>query len=100
MYLGFTLSKNDMFIMGLHPDEIDLETDEGRAHVIEHLYRVQKIGHNNYLFRKHTSTATETESRDRDSLDIYHIRSLGKLESANPTKVTVDRLGRIQLFSA
>ena len=90
-----TLHINDMFLLGLHEDEIYWENpDYGLLE--EHLYRVQKLTSGDYFFRIHTSSTVTSD-------DYYQIRGFGEGKTGwntfNPIKVNVSASGKIEKSS-
>lgn len=83
-----TLEANDMFLLGLNPDEINWE-EPNYAHLNEHLYRVQKITSGDYFFRIHNaSTILNSEELKRLSLK-------GLIDN-HPIKVNINTAGMIK----
>ena len=87
-----TLQINDMFLLGLHDDELDWEDE---ALLNKHLYRVQKLSSKFYEFRHHCEATIE------NSFDPYYHRINGFGEGKtgwlkyNPIKVFVSRTGKL-----
>lgn len=89
------LKENDMFVLGLSPEEIDFFNPSNFPLISKYLYRVQKITSKDYFFRHHLET-----SLDRTTPPfVVRIRSLGEGKSGwithNPVKLKINRLGEI-----
>lgn len=89
------LRKNDMFLLGLHEDEINWETPDYLT-LKDHLYRVQKISLNEFYFRKHQEANLDGKLGEA----FQYIKTLGKgktgWESFNPIKVEITPLGKLK----
>ncbi|WP_250631356.1 type II CRISPR RNA-guided endonuclease Cas9 [Rhodoflexus caldus] len=86
-HLILTLQKNELFLLGLHPDEIEWNNP---SLLSAHLYRVQKLTAGDYYFRLHKAA----------TVDIVHegkyIKSLNSFfTEQHPIKVRLDALGNI-----
>lgn len=82
-----TLQIGDIFLLGL-PEGEALWPD--KKPVAEHLYRVQKLSAGYYVFRKINAATLNFENEQ------YSIRSFKAWKEANPVKVTITLLGKIQ----
>ncbi|MBX2902599.1 MAG: type II CRISPR RNA-guided endonuclease Cas9 [Chitinophagales bacterium] len=97
-----SLQQNEMFVLGLNEEEIQhaLSTNNKRL-LNQHLYRVQKISSNEYVFRHHLETSVakdaskDVEKAKQDSKRYYNIKSIGSFEKLNPRKVRVSNLGEV-----
>lgn len=93
----FTLKQNEYFVFpnsgtGFDPQEIDL-TNQNNFHLVSpNLYRVQKIGSKDYVFRHHLETVLN-DSRELEGIVFHRIRSTGRL--GNIQKVRINHLGEI-----
>lgn len=77
---------NNLFLLGLS-GEIDWNN---QVLLSQHLYRVQKISHWYFSFRKHEASTLDFEA------EALNIRSPKGWLSANPIVVRVDKLGKIK----
>lgn len=93
--LWLTLQANDMFLMGLAPDQIDWKDG---ALLSKHLYRVQKISSCDYYFRHHLATSVLDTSELKSARIYLRLNSTKALMSEHPTKVWIDILGKIQPY--
>lgn len=90
-----TLEANDMFLLGLNPDEINWE-QPNYAEINEHLYRVQKFTSGDYYFRKHMQSTLDGEL----GKDFQYIKGFGEGKTGwktfNPIKVKISYSGKLQ----
>lgn len=93
----FSIKQNEYFVFpndqtGFDPKELDL-TDQNNFYLISpNLFRVQKIGSKDYVFRHHLET-TLNDSKELEGILFYRLRSterLGKIQ-----KVRINHLGEI-----
>ena len=97
----FTLKQNEYFIFpssDFNPDDIDLLDPKNRNLISPHLFRVQKISTNNYLFTHHLETKSidgEILKNKKELIGITYnsIRSTDKLK--NIIKARIDHIGQI-----
>ena len=89
-----TLHINDMFLLGLHEDEINWENPDYEV-LKEHLYRVQSLSSKYYEFRQ----SINAESQNKISPIYEQIRGFGSgktgWDSFNPIKVKSSVSGKI-----
>lgn len=89
-----TLHINDMFLLGLHEDEINWENPDYEV-LKEHLYRVQSLSSKYYEFRQ----SINAESQNKISPIYEQIRGFGSgktgWDSFNPIKVKISVSGKI-----
>ncbi len=99
----FSMQQNEMFILGM-PEEAYREAIETKdyARLCDHLYRVQKLSHNYYVFRHHLETSVDDKYGDKrnESLSIkmgkmIRAASLKAFKELNPHKVHVSVTGKI-----
>lgn len=93
-----SLKMGEMYIIGLGEDAVnDAFRDNDLKTLTSHLYRVQKIGENDYNFRLHTWTSVDAKRDKEDKLmEAYkRIQSLNSLRNQNLVAVIVDELGHI-----
>ena len=99
----FSMQQNEMFILGME-DELynDAMQKNDYATLSKHLYRVQKISHNEYYFRHHLETTVDDkyngEKNATLSINIgklIRIKSLGALQGLQPHKVHISITGKI-----
>ena len=102
-----SMQENEMFVLGMEDDEFD-DAIERQDYITlnKHLYRVQKIAHNDYWFRYHTETTVDDKYGDGEDNKVNlgwsvemgkvcRIRSCDALFAKHPHKVKVDLLGHI-----
>ena len=96
--LELSMQQNEMFILGMAPEEISncIENKDYKA-ISNKLYRVQKLSESNYVFRHHLETQLVDDESARKSKRFYSIRSLGAFFALNPHKVNVDCIGNIMV---
>lgn len=102
-----SMQENEMFVLGMEDDEFDDAIErQDYATLNKHLYRVQKIAHNDYWFRYHTETTVDDKYGDGEDNKVNlgwsvemgkvcRIRSCDALFAKHPHKVKVDLLGYI-----
>ena len=102
-HFRFSMQQNEMFILGM-PEEAYLDAMEAKdyARLCDHLYRVQKLSRNYYVFRHHLETSVDDkyDGKTNESLSIkmgkmIRTRSLKALKGLNPHKVHVGVTGKI-----
>ncbi len=89
-----TLHINDMFLLGLHEDEVNWENPNKKV-LNKHLFRVQKLSSMFYEFRRNT----EATLKYNEAPFYYRIQSFGEgktgWQAFNPIKVKVSVCGKI-----
>ncbi|MCF1752940.1 type II CRISPR RNA-guided endonuclease Cas9 [Mariniradius sediminis] len=93
----FSIKQNEYFVFpnsetGFDPQELDLKDDKNFHLVGPNLFRVQKIGSKDYVFRHHL----ETQLKDLSELEgvVFHrLRSTSRLSKLQ--KVRINHLGEI-----
>lgn len=96
-----SLQQNEMFILGLLPDEIDEAIFKGDQKLLgKYIYRVQKMsikgnGSLDMTFRHQYETTINDTSDAKNSLRFYNIQSIKAFEKLNPHKIRVSSLGEI-----
>ncbi len=91
-----TLHINDMYLLGLHEDEIDWTNNNILS---ENLCKVQKLAGGSYFFefcfRKHLDSRVDKEAKS----DYFYIKGFGEGKTGwktfNPIKVSVSVCGKI-----
>jgi len=98
--LELSMQQNEMFILGMAPEEISncLDKKDYKA-ISEKLYRVQKLSETNYVFRHHLEIQLIDNEDSRKCKRYYLIRSLGALFNLNPVKVKIDCIGNITAWN-
>ncbi len=100
----FSMQQNEMFILGMSEEEYrDAMDAKDYARLCEHLYRVQKLTHNDYYFRCHIETSVDDKYNGSDKKNEMLSKRIGKLIRAslkslkelNPHKVHVGVTGKI-----
>ena len=102
-----SMQENEMFVLGLEDDEFNdaIERQDYNS-LNKHLYRVQKITHNDYWFRFHTETTVDDKYGDQENQvvnvawstemkKVFRFKSQGALFAQFPHKVKIDIMGRI-----
>lgn len=92
----FSLQMNEMVILGLSDDELtDAINSRDRKTLCAHLYRVQKLAYNNYVFRLHTHTVADMDQNGK-VMDMYKLlASFKAIKAQNLKKVRVNSIGQI-----
>jgi CRISPR-associated endonuclease Csn1 len=101
-----SMQRNEMFVFGLTKDEIQKAIVERNNKIINrHLYRVQKLASNYYIFRFHCETKVDdkhngvkNEIQSKQLGKMIGIHSLNAWKTRNPIKVSITNLGGIQLL--
>ena len=102
-HFRFSMQQNEMFILGM-PEEAYRDAMEAKdyARLCDHLYRVQKLSRNYYVFRHHLETSVDDkyDGKTNESLSIkmgkmIRTQSLKALRGLNPHKVHVGVTGKI-----
>ena len=96
--LFMSMQQNEMFILGLTDEEfMDAISEDNKALLTAHLYRVQKLATVNYYFRLHTQTTVDAKNElvDKESRMLYVVQSMKTLSLLNPIKVRINYLGEI-----
>jgi CRISPR-associated endonuclease Csn1 len=92
-----TFSINDMFIVGLNPNEVDFFETKNAALISKHLFRVQKVADFDIWLRHHLETRLdENSSFARELKKYYRFQSLSALYEARPIKVQINNVGKIE----
>ncbi len=99
----FSMQQNEMFILGMPEEEYREAMDtKDYARLSNHLYRVQKLAHNNYYFRRHIETSVDDKyNGSKDEMlskqmgKLIIIQSLSSFVLKNPHKVYVNITGKI-----
>jgi CRISPR-associated endonuclease Csn1 len=100
--LLLSMQQNEMFVLGMPPDEITKAINEKEyKQISDKLYRMQKMsiipssGQINLVFRHHLETQLIDDENAKKSKRFYNIQSLGAFFALNPFKVRIDCLGNI-----
>lgn len=93
----FSMKQNEYFVFpnpntGFNPSEISLKDEKNYALISPNLFRVQKLSHQDYVFRHHLETNVDTNLQLRD-ITWKRITAVNNLTGA--VKVRIDHLGRI-----
>ena len=95
-----SLQQDEMVAIGLSDEELQsaIEAQDYRK-LSEHLYRVQSLSSNYYVFRYHLETSVKDRKNTSGRIPKFHrVRNLPDYEKRNVRKVRVDLLGRISLL--
>ncbi len=92
--LNMSMQQNEMFVLGMTSEEFENAklTYDYRA-ISEKLYRVQKLGSNDYTFRHHLETQLVDDGNSQLSKRYLRVRSLNGLHSFNPIKLKINCIG-------
>lgn len=93
----FSMKQNEYFVFpnektGFDPKEIDLLDPDNYAVISPNLFRVQKIGENDYTFRHHLET---TIQNSKDELKFITWIRCGKSGIKDIIKVRINHIGQI-----
>ena len=93
----FSIKQNEYFVFpnketGFSPDEIDLLDDDNFHLISPNLFRVQKIGSKDYVFRHHLESEL-IDSKELEGIIFHRLRSTGRLSKI--LKVRINHLGQI-----
>ena len=87
---------NEMFVMGLDNETYEKAINEhNHALINQHLYRVQNLSSNYYVFRNHLETKIDDSSNAMEMGKFIRIRSPKSLLQSNLHKVKVSILGKL-----
>ena len=93
-----SMQQNEMFVLGMGDDEfLDAMSENDYKALGAHLYRVQKIAHNNYYFRYQYETKLDDSKEAKIMHKFYCVQSLKVLFTLHPRKVSISLLGEIAL---
>ncbi len=97
-----SLQQNEMFVFRMSREELGKSINENKLHTISpNLYRVQKISEKDYNFRHHLETRLGKDSSEEAIFSKIEkskrFKSLQAFKKANPIKVKLSPLGKIQL---
>ena len=98
-----SLQSNEMFILGMSDEEFhDAIRENNTTLLSKHLYRVQKIASQYYVFRHHLETTVDdkysgvkNEKLSADLGKFIRAASFGAFFILNPRKIRVDNLGNV-----
>lgn len=87
----------EMFILGMSDEEYrDAVAAGDKATLLRHLYRVQSISYNDYFFRLHTETVSDTKNNMYyDMKSLYRSTSFDSFMSLHPRKVKINHIGQL-----
>ena len=93
------LQANEMFLIGLTDEEIQTALAQSDLLTLSnHLYRVQKLSSEDYVFRYHLETEVEDIKNKTGIIPkFYRLRGAKSYEKENPRRVKVNLLGEISL---
>lgn len=88
-----SMQMNEMFVLGLSEDEFnDAVRNNDRATLSSHLYRVQNMSDNDFVFRRHTDATEEKSQEYRMMQNLYRLSTQAFL-NLNPHKVKITPTG-------
>lgn len=91
-----SLRMNEMVILGLSPEQIaDARASNDIPILTSHLYRVQKLTSNNYVFRSHLHPYADITKSFGEMKLYLLLASYKALKEQNITKVEINNLGEI-----
>lgn len=91
-----SLQRNEMVVLGMSDEAwYDALKSKDYKSIGKYLYRVWKLGVNNYNFKLHTNTTASIEQGDSQMKQHYICASMKYLSSLNPKKINIDILGEI-----
>lgn len=95
--LHLSLQQNEMFLLGMKQDDVRNALNGQKLDILSnHLYRVQKIATNNYVFRHHLETEINDSKEAKEAKRFYLIASISALAKENPIKIFVNNIGEIK----
>jgi CRISPR-associated endonuclease Csn1 len=94
--LHLSMQQNEMFVLGMTTEEFEnaITINDYRT-ISDKLYRVQKLGGNDYTFRHHLETQLVDDANSQKSQRYLRIRSISSLMAINPLKVKINCIGNI-----
>jgi CRISPR-associated endonuclease Csn1 len=94
--LHLSMQQNEMFVLGMTNEEFENAklTNDYRA-ISDKLYRVQKLGSNDYTFRHHLETQLIDDVNSQLSKRYLRVRSLTSLYSLLPINLKINCIGSI-----
>jgi len=100
--LELSFQQNEMFLLGIDPAERSRTLEDGRSDALsEYLYRVQKLsggdGELYLVFRHHVETELVDSGEAINARRFVRIQSTKALYAANPLKVSISRVGTIDI---
>ncbi|MBE6196630.1 MAG: type II CRISPR RNA-guided endonuclease Cas9 [Rikenellaceae bacterium] len=99
----FSMQQNEMFILGME-EELYREAMRNKDYAMlsKYLYRVQKLAHNDYVFRHHLETTVDdkyngvkNQALSINMKKLIRVQSLNALQIQNPHKVHIGVTGNI-----
>ncbi len=94
--LLMSMQQNEMFVLGMSNEEYEAAMGQKDFYKIsDKLFRVQKLGTNDYTLRHHLETQLTDDLNAQNSKRFFRIRSLTALIVINPIKIKTDCLGNI-----
>lgn len=94
-----SLQQNEMFILGLDEDRFqDAIAASDYELLSKHLYRVQSVSKNDYIFRLHIDTTSDKSPEAQSMKMYYRTQSLPAFISLNPHKVEITLSGKLKLL--
>lgn len=95
--LQLSMQQNEMFILGMNKEDAKKHLEKkDRKEISQHLYRIQKLGANDYWFRHHLETELVDSEDAKKSKRFYRLQSIAGLEKENPLKVSINNIGEIK----
>jgi CRISPR-associated endonuclease Csn1 len=94
--LQVSMQQNELFVLGMTAEEFENAINLNNYRTIsDKLYRVQKLGGNDYNFRHHLETQLVDDVNSKLSKRAIRVNSLGALFLLNPVKVKIDCIGNL-----
>lgn len=94
-----SLQQNEMFVLGMEKEMAKRFIDiKDLSLLSDNLFRIQKIGSNDYWFRHHLETQLDDSAESKTSKRYYRTKSIGAFFKLNPIKVKIDRIGGVSII--
>ena len=94
--LELSLQQNEMFILGMKEDEFnDAIREMDQRALNKHLFRVQKLRSQYYVFRYHTETQIDDSKGALLMHKFYRCQSFSAFDSLDPHKVCISITGEV-----
>ena len=94
--LELSLQQNEMFILGMKEEDYnDAIKEKNYILLNKYLYRTQKIGSKDYVFRFHTETQLNDGKESQLIHNFYRCQSLSALFSLYPHKIRLNVTGEM-----
>lgn len=96
MTFVMSMQQNEMFTIGMNEEELKYAIQtKNYSTIAKHLYRVQKLSNNYYVFRLHIDTSTDDDATAQKANKFVRIQSFKAFLEISPIKVKTDILGHL-----